>query len=264
VNTQDLEQRCETVASHLRSKNLATEEEIKACYEQPGEDAELALVLTYAELKVLLAEKSANGAKAKTDADDEVLAALADEPAKLTVSGLQLSVYPKSFVALSTLTRIAERIDFLLERMRELEAGGVAIADELYVRVDDEVVFLYRALVLAATTEGPSLPFAGLNDDIEFPAWLQVLTPTEIQRIRIAYLRVNAVRLALLIKMIRLETGKPGPASSWATFFSMRSDDTHVPTPVLMRDASLPSQVAAALVATSTKLAAMKKSEARG
>jgi hypothetical protein len=170
--------------------------------------------------------------------------------------GKPVSVYPKSFAALMTIARFGQQIDFLLEKTRELQAAGLSAADDLYTRVDHEVLFLYRSIVLGATTEGPTLPYDALSDIESFDTWVIVLTPADILTIRTAFTRVNAVRLAALSRLIQSETKERGPGSNWATFFSLRSDESHIPSPTLMRDHSLTSQMAAGLLAASAKIRA--------
>jgi hypothetical protein len=256
--TEELERRCETIADHLRSRKMATEEEIAACFDQPADD-EMRAVLVYGDLRALHAQR-VNG----TGARQEVLAALSDEPAIVTLDNQKtLTVYPKSFRALLTIARIGERIDYLLRHSAQLLDAGVAMNDELFIRVDREVVFLYSALVFGATHAGPKVPFEDLRRLEKMPPWINDLTSIEVQRIHIAFVRVNAVRLAVIARLMKLEAAKEdGPGSTWATFFSLRSDETHIPSPSLMRDHSLASQMAAALIAATAKLRASKAAAA--
>jgi hypothetical protein len=259
----ELQQRCDTISGHLRSRQLATDDEIKACFDQPGDD-EIALVFAYGDLRALHAERERPAGHRRTDEEAEILAALSDKPEVVSIGhGKPCSVYPKSFDALQTLARIGQRIDYLLGKTREMLEAGIAVSDDLYERVDREVLHLYRALTVGVTHDGPTLPFDSL-ESIEFPTWVIVLSPLDIRTIHAAFVRVNAARLAVLTHLLSIETGADkGPGHSWATFFSLRSDDSHIPSPTLMRDHSLPSQMAAALIATSTRMKAMKEQERR-
>lgn len=262
MQASDIEERCIRIADHIRARSLATDDEIKACFTQETDDDELRLLLTYGDLRSLHTERDRPTGQRRTDEEAEILAALSDKPEVVSIGhGKPVSVYPKSFEALQTIRRIGSRIDYLLHKASKMLEQGIAVSDDLFERVDREVLFLYRALVLGVTHEGPTLPFDATGAITEFPTWIIVLSPVDIRVIHSAFITVNAARLAVLTHLLSIGSEEKGPGHSWATFFSLRSDESHIPSPVLMRDHSLPSQMAAALLAADARIKAAKKEE---
>lgn len=239
------------MADTLRFRKLATEEELGGFWPGGEENKDetvrgwIHCVANYTRF----CDRIPSDSEAKP-VDNSVLDdALLDYPETVLLSGeLSLSVYPKSFSALRFIERCDQRIQWLAAKRVALAEGSDTSDLDFLERVVDEMEHQYRVIAWVATFKEPGLPFPDEEMPIGVPDQIRDLSPTDYMMLRVAFLRVNQLRLALLIKMLSEQTGEePNARDSWSTFFANQESEGHGPARHLMRDRSLVSQLAAAL-----------------
>jgi hypothetical protein len=210
----ELETRCEAIASSLRGRQLATDQDIQACYDQPA-DGELKWAFVYADLRVLLADRSpdkdSKSARVR-NADRVILDALRGAPRTVTLSEpvddlRELKVYPKSLNALIELAERDAVIGYFnagLEALRELcrSEPSPERADHL-ARAVREIGYQERVCVWIVTHDNPGLPFPDSEPSPELPGWLSHISAIDALMIFVAHEEVNAGRLAALQQLPR-------------------------------------------------------------
>lgn len=260
-----LDQRATAIAEHLLARKLATQPEIDACYSE-AEEPDLKVALAYAALRALVAERAPDKDSRKSrkeKANRVLLDALGDVPAYVDITRnetpLRVAVYPKSYTALKWFDLTGRKIEWLVDTQRKLESRSDPEVIVLLERAGIEEAFQYQRMVVAATTPGCGLPWEPDDTSSDLPEWAYDLGPTEILAVRNAFVEVNALRLSVMHDVLS-PTKKNGdaPELSWAQFFSLRSEESGLDTPILLRDRSLPSQIAASALASDAKLQAME------
>ena len=269
----NLESKCTLLREELVFRKLATDAEIAALWPggesnkgSEGADSELSCWI-YAFANLLLLRKTskeeAAGAatRARDEAEEEVLKALDDSPEIVTLpvrdgdQYLTVAVYPKSYVTLDFMASHDARIEWLVGRREKVRGSAMAIAPDLLDRAGQEIAFQYGLLCWVATHEGPGLPFPPRETPDELPQWVSALSPKDLHAIHSAFVKVNLIRLHLLYSLLgHIADDGNAARPSWTTFFALRSEDTGVPASVLMRDRSLGSQIAQALIVAEQRL----------
>lgn len=251
----------ETIREELVFKGLVGREELEPYWpggsENSGKDVE-AWIYCYASMVRFCGRLGQADEKKESlgrSGEDEVLAALSDKSDSVTLSsGSTVTIHPKSFEALRTIERIDDRIGWLCEKRAELAARRNKADLELLDRATAEVSFLYQLMAWGATYPGVSLPWldpvTGTELEAFPPEQILLLAPTDYLIVRAGLLKVNQYRLAVLSMMLS-EKKAPDPAArqTWGTFFALREEQSHTPARTLMRDRSLASQLASALLA---------------
>lgn len=251
-----MKERCGIIAETLRFRGLASEQELAAYLpggsenDQANElEAWIFTVSNYTRLCDRIPDPG-ESSTATRESEDAVIAALRDAPEAVTLSNSEtVFAYPKSFDALDFIAQRDRRITWLVEQRDKVAQRAIAKQPGLLDAIGNEITYQFGLIVWAATHEGPSLPFKGRVPPEDLPEWIERLSPNEYTSLNGAFVRVNAVRLWTLHQQLDARLGKDGDKpSSWQTFFATRSEDAHVGADVLMRDRSLPSQLAAALL----------------
>lgn len=259
---KELRDRCERLREHLSARSAGSDQEIKDLWPgsklNPKRDT-LAWARAYAGLS-RIAGRSERPERDRTAGADEaaVMDAIADTPEELTIARadgtkFQVAVYAKSHRALEWIGSRGRRIDWLVKSRADLEDSGRADIFDLVERIGEEIVHQYALLAEAATTPGCWLPWEPADVPDRTQDWAAFVSPVDLVRIKDAFIRVNAVRLAVLQGRLSPRKADGTPPLSWAEFFSLRGSDTGVATSTLLRDRSLVSEVAAALMASSAR-----------
>lgn len=241
------------MADTLRFRELASVDELASYWPGGSENQDETIegwIYCYASYTRFCDRIPEPGASVSPDAQDAVIAALRDEPEAVELStGETRFAYPKSFDALDFIAQRDRRITWLAKQREKIAEQALAKEPGLLDAIGNEITFQFGLIVWAATHEGPSLPFSSRVPPEDVPEWVEQLGPNDLTKIHGAFSRVNAVRLWSLHQQLGQRAGRDGDkAASWQTFFATRSEDSHVPADVLMRDRSLPSQLASALL----------------
>jgi hypothetical protein len=261
--------KAESIREELRFRRCATGEELEAYWpggsENPGKDID-AWIYCYASMVRFCDRLDAadeRKAAAESGSENEVIRALADTPEPVVLSsGKTVTIHPKSLIALEFIERLDHRIQWLTEKRADLlKRNGY---DDVKL-IDDavaEINLLYGVIAWAALHEGCGLPFSEIEVLTTLPEEVRSLSPTDFPMVHNAFLKVNAIRLHVLLMMYsEKQAPEPGARQSWATFFAMREEQSHTPAKTLMRERSLASQVAASLLAADVHLEAREKAE---
>lgn len=246
----------------LRHRALATEDELNGYWPGGAENPDLTIkgwvfcFANYTRFAGRIEKPSANSDAAEAD----VLAALRDSPERVTLSdGKDQYAHPKSFEALDWIAQRDRRITWLVEQREKVASRAIAKTPGLLDAVGNELTFQTGLMVWVATHEGCGLPFPSRVVPEELPEWIEEINPLDSLRIRQAFMQVNAVRLhALQLQLAARLTAKEKATQQpalWTTFFATRAEETGIGSDVLMRDRSLGSQLAAALVTSDSRRA---------
>lgn len=193
----------------------------------------------------------------------ELLRALSDEPEVVElIDGGELKVYPKSFAALSWFDMegwwihwLGVRVTAIQLSMDEKEKGEGTVdwskMPNPLSAIDAALGEMNHRTALicwAACHEGPRLPWKYGADEYpamdEMPEVYVDLHPLDVNRIQMAFLKVNAVRLKYLPK------AQDGKTVTRDRFFANRAKQTRRPAKELMMEVSLSSQIAEAALAS--------------
>lgn len=267
-----LKERVEIIRAQLVSRGRATDAEIDAHLPggpENGETGELGWALAYGDLRGLLAERGSlpsDRAERKENADAVLLAALADAPMELVLTGAEgedftVGVYPKSYEALRWFDSVSRKLQWLVDRRRDIETQNGAEIGDLIQRIGDEEAWIYGLVSLAALTGGPGLPWERGDEPRDLPEWVRALSPSDVLRIRRAFIEVNSTRLSVLNEILSPASKRETTNLSWAPFFATRAEESGEDSKVLLRDRSLASQLAASALSADVKLTAMQKEE---
>lgn len=270
--TRELAENCQFIADTLRgaSVRVASDEEIAEYWpggaENKGNDELRGWITTYAALVRFCGRIDEAETRTERDTDDDVIKALADTPKNVELqSGETITVYPKSFIALQFIERCDARIDWLLSRRAVLvDRRDDADDVDLLERTSEEIAFQYGLMAMAACHPGPTLPFDELSTPTSLTPAVASLSPIDFVNVRNGFIEVNALRLHVLIKLLEKSGSQDGNAAgrqNWKTFFSIKEDESGSAASVLMRDRSLPSQLAASVIAADVRLAAMNEAK---
>jgi hypothetical protein len=276
---RDLKAKCEYIESEIRFKELATNEELDSY--RPGGDEnpdrdQGAWVFWYATLIRYVGRlelKESQRERATEGGERTILDALTDKPVTVELQPIgdepsrRVSVYPKSFEALAFVDSRERNIRWLSEQNQKLLPLPANLTVETITAVDRETIHQYGLIVHAVTHAGAGLPFPAEDPPAALPAWITDLSPINIIDIHNAHIECNVFRIHALYLLLEITTGETQPARrlSWATFFSARAEEIGIETRSLMRDRSLTSQIASALIAAEARkrlLDESKKGEA--
>lgn len=261
------------IAEHLLAKNLATQAEIDACNANTPDDPDTEMVVTFGNLRVLLAERTPTDEdreKRRARADRVVLDSLrgASKPITLTapIDDLrEVSVHPKS---MNALIELAER-DAVIGLMN---AGLDALRDMVttnptpeYVdhmaRSIREVGYQERICVWIVTHPGPGLPFPEEETNPELPPWLAYLSPVDVLLIFAAHEDVNAGRLAALQALPRGKKKANDVERGWGVYLANLASLLNRSAEQLARDHSLAALFAQSYVHAVEQERAMEEAE---
>lgn len=270
----DLKERCAFVEEAVRYKELASDAELKA-YKPGGEEnpdrSQRAWVFWFANLVRFNAREELKEARreiASEGAERIILEALMDAPVYVDLQPIgdeeprRIAAHPKSYEALVFIDRRDRNISWLNEQARKLLLLPPPTSSEALATVDRETLHQYGLIVFAVTHAGAGVPFPADDPPKVLPDWIRELSTVDVIRIHSAYLQVNVLRLHALYALLEMKIGEAEPNRlTWATFFSTRAEETGVPPQSLMRDRSVGSQIAAALIAAEARNRALAESK---
>lgn len=258
---REIEERCCVMRDTLRARAAANPEELEAYWPGGAEnrgDGVRAWIFCNANYTRFCDRLSGVKEERARGAEADVVAALRDAPEYAELDGESVLVYPKSFDALDFIAQRDRRIQWLVEQREKIASRAIALTPGLLDAIGNEIVFQYGLIIWASTHEGAKLPFDSRNAPDTLPDWITALSPTDYLMIYQAFVKVNTERIFVLKLMLdaRLseKQSKVSKAPSWLTFWASRAEDAGVGADVLMRDRSLPSQIAQALLAAESKL----------
>lgn len=270
-----LKEKCAFLEEDVRLRKLATDDELDAY--RPGGAENLntdlgAWVFWYATLVRFNGRREYTEARteaATANAQGTILDALMDRPKSVELQAIDgaaprtVAAYPKSFEALSFIDSRDRNIVWLNSMSRKLLERDLSVTADALSKVDREVLYQYGLLIWSVTHAGAGLPFPAEDPPATLPDWIRELSSVDIIRIHGAYVEANILRIHSLYFLLEIRTGSTEPDNrlSWATFFSSRAVDTGIEPRALMRDRSLASQIAAALVAADERTRALEEAK---
>ncbi len=269
-----LKERCALIDETVRYKKLATDDEL-AAYKPGGEENQAkdlgAWVFYFANLVRFLGREEMKEVRrdiAGDGAQRTVLDALRDAPVYLELQPIgeaeprKLAAYPKSFESLLEIDLHDQAINWLNEQSQKLRGLPIPVSAEALAAVDREILHQYQLIVFSATHPGAGLPFPADDPPKVLPEWIRELNPVDVFRIHRAFITCNVIRLQSLYMLLELKIGETQPDRlSWATFFSTRAEESGIEPQTLMRDRSLGSQIATALIAAEARERALAESK---
>lgn len=271
---RELKEKCAFIRENLLYKKVVTEEDVAAYWpggeENHGTDLQgwIFCYANYVRFCDRLDSGYAGNTSAADEADRAILEALSDQPVTVELPPLngdaeprRVSVYPKSFVALDWLDKRDRHIAWLVEQRKKLLALPSAVSADALEAVGVETSYQYGLIISAVVHPGPELPFDPENLPRETPAWISKLSPVAILRIYEAFVQGNIVRLHSLYVLLKEKDETNHERPSWRTFFATRSEDSSIPTAVLMRNRSLQGQIATAIVAAEARERAVEEAK---
>lgn len=238
ISVAELKAECINLERATRAAGLATETDLAP--HRPGgaennsRDAR-AWLRYYAVLHRRHARVEASQATdTRMRADAAVLAALRDEPIRVTLvtpvpigqertMASSLLVYPKSLDALLQAHALDRQIAWLLiqaERVENAGAQGMPRASQLHEQVMQAIAYAYGLLVWIMTSPTPGMPYKPtVGKDPELPAYVAEMNPMDYPQIAAAaqqhHARIAAVQ-ELVDRRSRGEDG--GRRPSWSQF----------------------------------------------
>lgn len=236
-----------------------TREELEELYEQWAKDGDGhgrtkdELWRRYANLRALIARKVAekkalSGLGIETEtADAEALAALNEEPAKVTLSnGDTVEVHPKSWATLNLLAAHEHVLTWLVVRREILASMNQPDQQELLERTDAEINRRMAGLLATVVRPGPGHDLEELRNPEETDAGRRMmqLSPQDAVLLQQAHLRVNFSRLAVLPALVGSDTKEGRRRLSWSGMFAQLGMKLRLNPKELMTDRSLPSLLA--------------------
>ncbi|MBA3340613.1 MAG: hypothetical protein H0W30_01255 [Gemmatimonadaceae bacterium] len=264
---------CHSLRGYLEGKALATEQELADEWPDGVQNSGKSpwnWVRCYAMYIQFLGRMDDKGSRhgAQSDAAERaILEALSDRPVPIELEALgdaeplTVSAYPKSFISLDFLDKRDRHIAWLTEqRVKLLALPSTESADALEA-VARETSYQYGLVTWAVTHPAPGLPFDPENLPREVPGWIAGITSVDVIRIHDGFIRANLLRLHSLYALLKVETAAASyERPAWTSFFATQSEDSKVPTDLLMRDRSLASQVATAMIAADARKRALEES----
>ncbi|MFA6044191.1 MAG: hypothetical protein WC718_04345 [Phycisphaerales bacterium] len=217
---------CENMRGHLLARRRVTPEEMAEAWPKKGAPT-VEWVKCYGTLRAWVYD-DAQGVSLKGAAEEEMLAALREEPVRTRLlDGTVVTVYPKGLDALLWFRSrgwLCEWLAVRLEALREaatagtLDKSGVPEPVTMMARVEHELAFHLGAIAAVATSEGPG-GGAYMDPDAEVPEQWANMNPLDLYRIHAAFTEVNAARLDALARIVRPQKGSPdGQQMSWNVF----------------------------------------------
>jgi len=252
TTSQWVRSQCENMRAHLLARKRVTAEELGAVWPKRSGGI-VAWVQLYGTLRSWVYD-DAQAPSAKGAAEEEVLAALREEPVRTRLlDGTAVDVHPKGLDALLWFRARSWMCDWLaarLEALREaatagtLEGSGVREPVTTMEKVEHELAWQLGAIAAVATYPGPGGgPYMDPQADIP-DRWVD-LDPLDLYRIHAAFLRVNAVRLEALARIVKPMKGGPTETPmSWNVFLGSLAMRLNEDPARLARDRSLVSLLA--------------------
>jgi hypothetical protein len=270
----ELKERTAFLEESVRLEKLATDEEI-AAYKPGGEENPAkdlgGWVFWFAQLVRFCGRKELKEAQASIaskGAERTVLDALRDAPEYVELQPVadgpprRMAAHPKGFEALDFLDRHDQVIAWLNQQRAKLLLLPAPISAEPLAAVSRETLFQYGLIAFAVTHAGAGLPFPAGDPPAELPESIRELSPIDLIQLHGAFIRANVIRLHALYALLEMQLGETSNERlSWATFFSTRAEETGEPAQMLMRDRSLASQIAAALIAAEARKRALEEAK---
>jgi hypothetical protein len=252
--TRKLKERCGIIAETLRFRGLASEQELAAYLpggEENKEASELEAWIFTVSNYTRFCERLGDGSPKPDESAATMSDALSDAPEIVRLSsGDTAAVYPKSFTALRFIGNCDKRIGWLIKK-RDAVIAREKIEDfAITERTEEEIAFQYGLMVWAAVYPEPGLPYSVGEPPKALPDFLANLSTTDYTVIHAAFMKANATRLYLLVKMLSGKSAGEDSSSrhSWETYFAVRAEESHLSTGVLMNDRSLASQLASSIL----------------
>lgn len=257
MRKREIIDRCEVLEKHVRSRRLATDEELAEYRPAKGSRDELfAWVYFYAQLIRFcgrIETKELDG----SEADGVILAALHGDPLAVTLaSGTVVQVHAKSLHALLHFQARDRRLLWLTSQFSTLRESQDPADLALLERVGAELAYQNLLLAWMATHEGPGLPYDSepWSDEQdarpELPPHIAALEPWDVLRIHRAFIERNSTCLQALERLTDPPKGDAGGRPSWSVFIGQLSVRYKVDAKRLMRDHSLVKLLAIAKLTT--------------
>lgn len=242
---RDIQERCREYREELAEQpELCTAEELAAYWpggeENPGTGrgawfycyGNMLRFLGRSELQDREADES-KGEQAAIEAARELPLAvdLQDQPGKT------ISVYPKSFDALSLIDELDLGGRWLGARVVALEqedSAGAVMAAQDGKRGVTEIAELIAWIV---TTPGPGTPYPAESEPPPIPDHIRALSPIDLVRIAAAHLQVNRTRIALIVSLLQ-GRGERNERVSWSTIAAHAADNLGQPIEHLLKNRS--------------------------
>jgi hypothetical protein len=233
----DLKDRCRRLQRTLEARRLATSEELNDWWPGGGQNDDTGhwgWILCFANYLRFYGrdEDTPQKRAARTKALAESARA---EPAPVRlVSGEQVAVYPKSYVALRFLDSLKANILSLLELQRALfeERADDALSVAAAVPLAESFGTQVWAWIITHPEAG--LPFAAVGDAPDPPSWTSSLMPQDLIALAGAHLRVNRTNLDLTAEL-NPDGGQRSslPIEGWVSAYA--AEKGHPTTDVLER-----------------------------
>jgi len=256
----------------LEFKKLVREEDV-APYMPGGElnqgPAPMSWIVAYARMIALcqrMPEEDMPSAE-REKAEQAVLDAMANVPVPVELEGsadgprVTVHVFPQSFLALERFDLHDRVIGWLTEQRTKLLEQSMSVTGDALLVVGAEIIRQYALIAWAATHPDPGLPPGFTDAEAQPPEWLSSVTPIDLIRIHAAFVEVNLIRLHSLYSLLNVSGGSGDERRNWRTWFATRSEDSNVPVDVLMRDRTVGSLVATAMIAADVRQKAIEQSK---
>lgn len=222
-----VKEQCEGYRDHIRSRALATPEEVAAVWPPAKANTE-DWIRCYGSLRVWIDTQDTQAGR-RDQAEEVMLAALRDEPEQVALGGGQrhVKVYPKGLHALLwfrsqdwLLGWLSDRLEMLREAEERGELDHNVIAEPVtFMRTVEEAMgHELAAMAAVACHEGPGLGPDDLRDN-PGEEWT-TLDPVELYAINRAFFQVNAGRMEALQRIVKPPKQADGstPRMSWNVF----------------------------------------------
>lgn len=244
---------CENMRRHLLARRRVTDLQLAEVWPSKRAPTE-EWVRCYGTLRAWVYDE-AEAQTAKGMAEEQLLAALREEPIRITLlDGTTADVHPKGLDALLWLRARSWFTEWLaarLEALREaaangtLERSGVPEPVGTMERIERELAYQLGAIAAVATTAGPG-GASYMEPGADVPERWTDMNPIDLFRVHKAFMEVNAARLDALSRIVR--PTKPGESGadrmSWNVFLSTLAMRLNEDPAKLARERSLVSLLA--------------------
>ena len=256
LSRKALQERCRVIEGTVRSRSLASAEELAAVRPGGGENPGHGLyqeVRHFGHLCGFLERDERSDPKQRA-ADAALSAALLELPKPLEVvtrnadgSTTPWKVYPKSFrviVDCDVRDRVLQALALRLDSLQSIPPDRLTagIAEDLD-RLSRELTRQMGMLAWIATSPGPGFPYPeGADPEPDPPQEVADLDPWDLWQVASTWHKVNAERLEMtevLLSPQRPNSKDGRQRPSWAVLFSSVGTDLDIDPARLMRDRSL-------------------------